>query len=158
MHLEVLTQTQFKVIFCSYSLPTGAPSTRPRSTQYVRRWRHHDSAVAAVKSMLSFSRLYRPADQSVVQTSFSSLTLVLKLQLSLCFQFVQLYLCAMCVGFDLLKVNYFSVCVYFGEPSNVYTLLDVFLPTSHVFKVSIFQFLRHSPFFTWFVLRFTSFS
>ena len=33
-----------------------------------------------------------------------------------------------------------------------------FLPTSsHVCKVSIFQ-LRHSPFFTWFVLRFTSFS
>ena len=38
---------------------------------------------------------------------------------------------------------------------NVYTL---YLPTSsRVFKVSIFQ-LRHSPFFTWFVLRFTSFS
>jgi len=45
---EVLTQTQFKVIFCSFSLPTGAPSTRPRSTQYVRRWWHHNSAVAAV--------------------------------------------------------------------------------------------------------------
>jgi hypothetical protein len=45
---EVLTQTQFKVFFCSFSLPTGAPSTRPRSTQYVRRWWHHDSAVAAV--------------------------------------------------------------------------------------------------------------
>jgi len=35
---------------------------------------------------------------------------------------------------------------------------DVFLPTSsRIFKVSIFQ-LRHSPFFTWFVLRYTSFS
>ena len=35
---------------------------------------------------------------------------------------------------------------------------DVFLPTfSRVIKVSILQ-LRHSPFFTWFVLRFTSFS
>ena len=45
---EILTQTQFKVIFCSYSLPTSAPSTRPRSTQYVGRWWHHDSAVAAV--------------------------------------------------------------------------------------------------------------
>jgi len=33
---------------------------------------------------------------------------------------------------------------------------DVFLPTSsRIFKVSIFQ-LRHSPFFTWFVLSFTS--
>jgi hypothetical protein len=32
------------------------------------------------------------------------------------------------------------------------------IPTSsHVFKVSIFQ-LRRSPFFTWFVLRFISFS
>jgi hypothetical protein len=31
---------------------------------------------------------------------------------------------------------------------------DMFLPTSsRVFKVGIFQ-LRHSPFFTWFVLRF----
>jgi len=38
-------QTQFKVIFL---LPAGAPSTRPRSTQYVGRWWHHDSAVAAV--------------------------------------------------------------------------------------------------------------
>ena len=138
--------------YCSNSLRAGAPSTRPRSTQYVGRWWHHDLAVATVNPrsvsvpvQYQCSRLYRPADQSVVQTSFSSLTLVLKLQLSLCFQFVQLYLCAMCVGFDLLKVNYFSVCVYFGEPSNVYTLLDVFLPTSHVFKVSIFQ-LRHSPF------------
>ena len=45
---EVLTQTQFNAIFSSFSLPTGAPSTRPRSTQYVRRWWHHDSAVAAV--------------------------------------------------------------------------------------------------------------
>ena len=46
--------------------------------------------------MLSFSRLYRLADQSVVQTSFSSLTLVFKLQVSLrCQQ-------AKCVGgFDL---------------------------------------------------------
>jgi len=36
--------------------------------------------------------------------------------------------------------------------------LNMFLPTSsRVFKVSIFQ-LHHSPFFTWFVLRFTSFS
>jgi len=25
-------------------------STRPRSTQYVRRWWHHDSAVAAVNA------------------------------------------------------------------------------------------------------------
>ena len=34
---------------------------------------------------------------------------------------------------------------------------DMFLPTSsRVFQVSIFQ-LRHSPFFTWFVLRFSSF-
>jgi hypothetical protein len=61
----------------------------------------------------------------------------------------------MCVGFDLLKGNYFSVCVYFGEQSLHF---DVFLPTSsRVCKVSIFQ-LRHSPFFTLFVLRFTSFS
>ena len=44
---EVSTQTQFKVSFCSYSLTTGAPSTRPQSTQYVGRWWHHDSAVAA---------------------------------------------------------------------------------------------------------------
>jgi len=64
---EVLTQTQFKVIFCSYSLPAGAPSTRPRSTQYVgRRW-HHDSAVATVNPcsvsvpvQYHCSRLYRP--------------------------------------------------------------------------------------------------
>ena len=75
--------------------------------------------------MLSFSRLYRPADQSVVQTSFSSLTLVFKLQLSLCFQLVQLYLCAMCVGFALLKDDYISVSVYFGEPTST-----LFLPTS----------------------------
>ena len=41
-------------------------------------------------------RLYRPADQSVVQTSFSSLTIVFKLQLSLRFQLVQL-ICVQCV-------------------------------------------------------------
>jgi len=41
---------------------------------------------------------------------------------------------------------------------NQHLHFDVFLPTSsRVCKVSIFQ-LRHSPFFTWFVLRFTSFS
>jgi len=41
---------------------------------------------------------------------------------------------------------------------NQRTHLGVLLPTSsRVFKVSIFQ-LRHSPFLTWFVLRFTSFS
>ena len=37
-----------KWFFCSYSLPTGAPSTRSQSTQYVGRWWHRDSAVAAV--------------------------------------------------------------------------------------------------------------
>jgi len=53
----------------------------------------------------------------------------------------------MCVGFALLKgPNYFSVCV--GQRLH----FDVFLPTSsRVFKVSNFQ-LRHSPFFTWFVV------
>ena len=67
------------VIFCSYSLPADAPSTRHRSTQYVGRWWHYDSAVAAVNPcsvsvpvQYQCSRLYRPADQSVIQTSFSS--------------------------------------------------------------------------------------
>jgi hypothetical protein len=88
--------------------------------------------------MLSFSRLYRPADQSVVQTSFSSLTLVFKLQLSLrCQQ-------AMCVGFDLWKVTIFQ---YASTLVNQRLHFDVFLPTSsRVCKVSIFQ-LRYSPFF-----------
>jgi len=72
--------------------------------------------------MLSFSRLYSTSavgytDQSVVQTSFSSLTLVFKLQLSPRFQLIQL-ICVQCVGFDLLKGNYFSVCVYFGVPTS----------------------------------------
>jgi hypothetical protein len=40
-----------------------------------------------------------------------------------------------------------------SELVNQLLHFDVFLPTfSRVFKVSIFQ-LRHSPFFTWFVLR-----
>jgi len=87
--------------------------------------------------MLSFSRLYRPADQSVVQTSFSSLTLVFKLQLSLrCQQ-------AMCVGFDLWKVTIFQ---YASTLVNQRLHFDVFLPTSsRVCKVSIFQ-LCYSPF------------
>jgi len=61
----------------------------------------------------------------------------------------------MCVGFDLSKGNYFR---YASTLVNQRLHFDVFLPTSsRVCKVSIFQ-LRHSPFFTWFVLRFTSFS
>ena len=63
------------------------------------------------------SRLYRPV--SVVVSLLCSN--------SSCpsFPTCPAYLCAMCVGFDLLKGNYFSVCVYF----------DVFLPTSsRVFK------------------------
>ena len=105
--------------------------------------------------MLSFSRLYRPADQSVVQTSFSSLTLVFKLQLSLRFQLVQLIFvqCVWVLTFG--KVTIFQ---YASTLVNQHLHFDVFLPTSsRVFKGSIFQ-LRHSPFFTWFVLRFTSFS
>ena len=51
----------------------------------------------------------------------------------------------MCVGFALLKGNYVSVCVYFGEPT--FTLLMYFClhTSSRMFKVSIFQ-LRHSLF------------
>ena len=61
----------------------------------------------------------------------------------------------MCVDFDLLKGNYFQ---YASTLVNQRLHFDVFLPTSsRVCKVSIFQ-LRHSPFFTWFVLRLTSFS
>ena len=79
-------QTQFKVIFCSCFLPAGDPSTRPRSTQYVGRWWHHDPAVAAVNpcsvqyqfntSAVDYtdqtSRLYRPV--SVVSNLCSNLS------------------------------------------------------------------------------------
>ena len=65
-----------------------------------------------------------------------------------------LFVCNVC-GFQPFERLLFSVCVYFGEPTS--TLLMCFPTSSRVCKVSIFQ-LRHSPFFTWFVLRFTSFS
>ena len=67
------------------------------------------------------SRLYRPADQSVVQTSFSSLTLVFKLQLSLRFQLVQL-ICVQCVWVSTFrKVTIFSLRLLWW--TNVYTLM-----------------------------------
>ena len=117
--------------------------------------RFSSSSLIHAQFQYQCSRLYRPADQSVIQTSFSSLTLVFKLQLSLRFHLVQLNVCTVCVGFDLSKGNYFQ---YASTLVNQRLHFDVFLPTStHIFKVSTFQ-LRHSPFFTWFVLRFTSFS
>ena len=80
------------VIFCSYSLPADAPSTRHRSTQYVGRWWHYDSAVAAVNPCSvsvgytdqQTSRLYRPV--SVVSHLCSNSS----------FQLVQL-ICVQCV-------------------------------------------------------------
>ena len=96
--------------------------------------------------MLSFSRLYSTSavgytDQSVVQTSFSSLTLVFKLQLSLRFQLI----CVQCVWvLTFWKVTIFQ---YASTLVNQRLHFDVFLPTSsRVCKVSIFQ-LRYSPFF-----------
>ena len=58
----------------------------------------------------------------------------------------------MCVGLALMKGLIASTLV------NQRLHFDMFLPTSsRVFNVGIFQ-LRHSPYFTWFVLRFTLFS
>ena len=94
-------------------------------------------------------------DQSVVQTTFSSLTLQTPVVPAFpTSNLSNLFVCnAMCVSFDLVTIfQYASTMV------NQCLHFDVFLPTStHIFKVSTFQ-LRHSPFFTWFVLRFTSFS
>ena len=81
-------------------------------------------------------------DQSVVQTTFSSLTL--QTPVVPAFPTCPTYLCAMCVGFDLSKGYYFQ---YASTLVNQRLHFDVFLPTSsRVCKVSIFQ-LRYSPFF-----------
>ena len=131
--------------------------------QTANRVRGSSRRTAALQAMLRFStsavgytdqtsRFYRPV-------SFN-LKLMFKLHLSLRFKLVQL-ICvfAMCVGFALMKgLNYASVCVYFGEPMNqrlhfdvcVYLLLHVSLRLA--FPVA------SQPFFTWFVLSFTSFS
>ena len=112
-------------------------------------------------SMLSFStsavgytdqqtsRLYRPVSVVSHLCSNSSCPCVSNLS--------NLFMCVQCawvlpIWKFLTMFQYASIlvsqCLHF----------NVFLPTSsRVFKVSIFQ-LRHSPFFTWFVLRFTSFS
>ena len=74
-----------------------------------------------------------------------------KFRLSLRFQLVQLIcVCAMCVGFALSTgLNYFSVCVCFGEPTS--TLLMCFCLLLLVSLRLARSILRHSPFFTWFV-------
>ena len=131
---EILTQTQFKVIFCSYSLPAGAPSTRPRSTQYVERWWHHDSAVATVNPcsvsvpvQYQCSRLHRPV--SVVSNLCSNSSCPCLSNLSNLF-FVQ---CVWVLTFW--KVTIFQ---YASTLVNQRLHFDVFLPTlSRVFKVSI---------------------
>ena len=67
-----------------------------------------------------------------------------KLHLSLRFQLI--CVCAICVGYALLKV--LTIFQYASNLVNQRLHFDVFLPTfSRVFKVSIFQ-LRHNPFFT----------
>jgi len=112
--------------FHFYFLPTGAPSTRPRSTQYVGWWWHHNSAVTAVNPCsvsvpvrYQCSRLYRPISVVSNLSSDSSCPSVS----NLCNLFV--CVCAMCVSFALSKgLIYFSVCVYFGEPTS--TLWCVF--------------------------------
>ena len=99
----------------SDSLPAGGPSSRPRSTQYVGRWWHHNSAVATVNScsvlvpvQYQCSRLYRPADQSVIQTSFSSSDLYSNSFVPT-FPTCPTYLCVCNVcGFWPLKGNYFQ--------------------------------------------------
>jgi len=131
---EVLTQTQFKVIFCSYSLPASAPSTRPRSTQYVGRWWNHDSEVAAV-SARSVS-----VPVSVVSNLCSNSSCPCVSNLSNLFMCVQ-------GAWDL---PFWQFLTMFQHASiwwtNMHLHSDAFLPTSsRVFQVSISQ-LRHSPF------------
>ena len=148
-------QTQFKVIFCSYSLPAGGPSTRPRSTQYVGRWWHLDSAVATVDRcsvsvpvQYQCSRLYRPV--SVVSNLCSNSICPCVSNLS------NLFVCLKCAWvLPLWKV--LSMFLNASTLVNQRLHFGMFLPTSsHVLKVGIFQ-ARHSPFLTWFVLRLTSF-
>jgi hypothetical protein len=138
-------QTQFKVFFCSYSLPAAAPSTRTRSTQYVGRWWHHDSAVATVNPCLvsvpvlyQCSRLNRPV--SVVSNLCSNSSCPCVSNLSNLFMCVQ-------GAWDL---PFWQFLTMFQHASiwwtNMHLHSDAFLPTSsRVFQVSISQ-LRHSPF------------